>query len=134
MLLTLLMLSGVAHASPQSYDLNVELRVNGERVTSPVLRVREGELAEVGAGPGNFVEVLAGEGSAQGHHGIYMEFLVGTRTEGGRRVIVSRPRILVNENEPATITVGDGGVGTVALSVTARRRELFSRMFTRSSR
>ena len=121
-MLVVISLGQIAAAQPSpSYDLNVRLTRDGKSLVTVPLTVRAGERRDLDAGPNDFVEVRVTEGSAPERRGIYMEFRVGRKSRDGRRLTWSRPRIRAVENEPATITVGDGGRSTLSLSAIARR-------------
>jgi hypothetical protein len=120
-LMILSLVAAPAWATPVSYDLSVKLVRDGRSSNAPHLTVAEGESRDLSTVPGEFIEVRVTEGAAPEHRGIYLEFVVGTKSVDGRRLVMSRPRLRAVENEPTTITVGDGGRSTLFLSTVARR-------------
>ena len=104
----------------------MDLLVNGKRVSSPRVYVKEGEITRVDeASPRSksFIEVVASEGEIQNRKGILMNFTVGYFDKVGNRKIVSQPKILAKENEIASIEVNNlNGKEKLKLSVLAQRK------------
>lgn len=97
------------YASDKAYDLQLEVLRAGQKIYAPRLTVREGEQGRVeeatDAGK-TFIEVVATE-TTRPHKGVMMNFVVGYISADGTRTVMSRPRILVHENEPARVTLTD---------------------------
>lgn len=128
MLIAMSLLIGSSAFASNGYDLKMELSMNGKKVSSPRIIVREGETGSITQETSNektFIEVVAKEGEIQNHKGIMMNFVVGYIGQDGKRTIVSKTQILTKENETAQITVGnDDGKETMSLSVVAQRKSL----------
>ena len=128
MLIALSFFVGLSAFASNGYDLKMELSKNGKKVSSPRIRVLEGEAGsitqETSTGK-TFIEVVAKEGEIQNRKGILMIFTVGYIGKDGKRTIVYRPQILTEENKNAQITLGEeGGKETMSLSVVAQRKSL----------
>lgn len=128
MLIVLSLLIGPSAFAANGYDLKMELLMNGKKVSSSRIIVREGEIGSITQETSTektFIEVVAKEGEVQNHKGIMMNFVVGYIDQDGKRTIVSRPQILTKENETAQITMGEeNGKDTISLSVVAQRKSL----------
>lgn len=125
--LVLAFLCSPAFASTVSYDLKMELSINGKPVSSPRLIVKSGEMGSISQTADteeSFIEVIATEGQVQGHKGIMMNFTIGYIGKNSDRTIVSKPQILAKENEPALITVGEKDGTELSVSVVAKRKFL----------
>lgn len=111
-----------------SYDLQMELTMNGNIISTPQINTKVGETALITQKTNDeekFIEVTAIDGSILGNDGIMMTFVVGTIDKHGQRTILSRPQIFAEENKQAEITVEqDGGKETLSLSVLAKRKTL----------
>jgi ribosomal protein S4 len=122
----LLFFSSSVFAANKVYDLKMDLLVNGKRVSSPRVYVKEGEIARVDeASPRSksFIEVVASEGEIQNRKGILMNFTVGYFDKVGNKKIVSQPQVLAKENEIASIEVNNmNGKEKLKLSVLAQRK------------
>ena len=55
-----------------------------------------------------------------------MKFVVGTISNNGKRTVLSKPEILVDENKAAQITIGENEKAKpeIALTVIAQRKSL----------
>lgn len=113
-------------AASKVYDLKMDLQVNGKRISSPRVFVKEGEVARVDEASSHsksFIEVVASEGEVQNRKGILMNFTVGYIGKDGKRKIVSQPQVLAKENEIASIDVNNmNGKEKLKLSVLAQRK------------
>lgn len=127
-LVACLFMGSAVFASDSGYDLKVELSMNGKKPTQYQIIVKKGLKASIESqtpNDGNFIEVIANEGSIQNHKGILMDFLVGSIDQNGKRTVVSTLQVLANENEKAQITVGnENGKEGLTLSVIATRKNL----------
>lgn len=104
-------------AGVQKYDLNLSYAVNdGEAVNGKIL-VTEGKKV-VMEGKEYSLEILAEEGKIMNRTGILLSFNVLEVRKDGKRHVLTQPKLLVNENEEAEITIDD-----VALKVTASRKK-----------
>lgn len=125
LLVSLLVLAGsvsfAAIQAPKTYNLKMELAVNGKMVSAPIINVIEGEKAIITQDNGtqkNFIEVIAKrEMNPKGKAAIFMDFVVGHTLADGSRAITSKPKIYVAENNKAQITVAATDAGTLDLSV-----------------
>lgn len=129
LLIGIFLLNGsFALANTPSYDLSMNLSLNGKYASSPRLIVKEGEAGTIiqkTKTEHNFIEVVATEKIDQNHKGILMKFVVGTIDKNGQRKIIAKPQIVARENETAQITVStDNGPEELSLSVIAKRKEL----------
>jgi hypothetical protein len=118
-----------ALASTKGYDLNMDLVIDGKKISSPKAIVEAGKPATIiqkKDGVESFIEVIASEGELQGRKGILMDFEIGYIGKNGKREVVSKAKILAKEKEPATITIHDGKTHkeTLSLSVTATKTSL----------
>jgi hypothetical protein len=123
----LFLLSAPAVGATNGYELKMNLSFEGKLVSSPQMIVKAGEQATITQKSGaeeSFIEVIAKEGEIQGHKGILMNLVVGVIGQDGRRTIKAQPQILAKENEKAVVTVNQGQVGEVSLSVIATRKTL----------
>lgn len=115
-------------ASKNSFDLKMQLSINGKNVSSPRLQVMEGETASVFQKTDTqhfFMEVVTTESDAANKDLILMKFIVGEITADGRRNILSRPEILTRENSEASITqANNDGSRKIEIQVTPKRIEV----------
>lgn len=116
-------------ASQRAFDLQMDLSLEGQHVSSPRMIVKEGEkgtITQESNGQKTFIEVVAREDKTPtGKQAIHMTFVVGKISKDGTRTLVSRPRISVVPNEKAQITVGEEGKPEVlSLSVIATKTNL----------
>jgi hypothetical protein len=115
-----------AFASSNAYDLKMDLSLNGKHLSSPRVIVKEGEVATITQkteSEENFIEVTATENMVMHHRGIKMNFTVGTIAKDGKRIVASKPQVLVEENKPAQLMM-NGGSAQLSLSVVAQRKEM----------
>ncbi len=120
----LALIAGSAFAG-NSYDLKINLSLNGKHVASPRVIVKAGEKATITQrvdSQESFIEVVATESEAKNAPGIMMKFIVGYIQKNGDRTIISQPQILTNENFPSTMTVGKIGEEQLSLTVQAERK------------
>ena len=123
-LVALSLLIGSAAAAEKTYDIKIDLSLNKKKISTSRLIVKEGEGGSVTqdtAAGKSFVEVVAMEGVAENKKAVMMNFIVGMINENGVRTIVSRPQILVAENELAEVIVGDqNNKEVMSMAVVAR--------------
>jgi hypothetical protein len=125
-----LLISIVAIASPKitkaavnSYDLDIELSLNGKTVFTPHVIVKRGIKAPaVTFNNGqNFLEVVADESAGtkmkKVQDGISMKFTVGEIEKDGAHKILGEPRIITLENQRAEVTSWSDGRDTQSVSV-----------------
>lgn len=118
-----------AFASGESFEVKIDLLLNGKHISSPRVILKEGESATIiqkTKTVDNFIEVRAFKNEAPNQEGILMKLIVGEIGEGGKRTIVSQPQILTKENEPSQITVNakEKGSEKLSLSVVAKKKML----------
>lgn len=122
---TLALSAQASIAATRGYDLTIDYSLNGQRVTSPRVIVKEGETATIIRKVGDeetFIEVEATEGQMMDKSGIKMKLAVGTISKDGERRIISQPELLTTEKAPAELTIK--GEETISLSVHAKRKSL----------
>lgn len=115
-----LLLGSAAFAAP-SYDLKVDLSVDGKIVSSPHLVVREGETGSITQdtdGKKIYIDVVA---KAHKPKGIEMSFQYGEILANGEKQMISTPRIIALENEKASIQVAVKGEPVHEISVLAKK-------------
>ena len=108
--LLFLMVGSSALATLRTYDLKVNLTMNGKHVSSPQIIAKEGETASMTQelnGEKIFMDVIATENTAKDKNAIFMKFSVGTISAKGEKKIISTPQILALENQKAEIQVVD---------------------------
>lgn len=124
LVIAVLVLCSPVFAATKSYDVKVDLSVNGKRIAAPSVVVKDGETVTVfqkNELDETFIEVEAHEGMVQNRKGILMKFAVGTIDEFGERKIISRPQILAAENKLVEVTSGLTNNEKVSLSVVAKK-------------
>ena len=113
-------------AAMRSYDLKMDLSMDGKHVSSPRVITEEGSVASItqqADGKTYFIDVVASEEGAKG--AINMKFVVGTVSDSGERTVVAEPTISALEKEKAEISVRDEtSPARVSLSVVATRSRL----------
>lgn len=110
------------YAAPKTYNLKMDLVLDGKAVGSPRMIVTEGQLATVTQqkdGIQSFIDVIATDANEKDFKGIMMKFTVGYVDKDGKRTIVSKPQVLAKENSPAQIQVGTANKESVSLTVVA---------------
>ena len=122
--LTFLLACSSAFASTTSYDLQMDLSLNGKHVSSPRVIAKEGEIATIVQKTDDketFIEVITTKADMK--NAVMMKFTVGTIGKNGERTILARPQVIARENETAKISQGEtGGQELLSLSVTAKRQ------------
>lgn len=107
-----------------SYDLKMELSLNGKHISSPRVIAREGETATIiqkSDDMETFIDVVTTTYDAK--NTVMMKFTVGTIGKNGERIILSSPKIISKENEVAKISQGETGKPEqISLSVIAKRQ------------
>lgn len=107
-----------------SYDLKMELSLNGKHISSPRVIAREGETATIiqkSDDMETFIDVVTTTYDAK--NTVMMKFTVGTIGKNGERIILSSPKIISKENEVAKIFQGETGKPEqISLSVIAKRQ------------
>jgi type II secretory pathway component GspD/PulD (secretin) len=119
--LVLLLFSAPAFAAGTQYNISMKLKSNGKEISSPSVVVKEGETAKITQRDNDgttFWEVVANEK----REGILLNFTVGKIDKDGHQSVLSKPKILALENEPAEMTVGQSGNQILTLSVVAKRK------------
>ncbi len=116
----ILITSSAFAAARKSYDLKLNVAQNGQKFASPQIVVKEGEtttVIEKIGGEERFIQVEAADESIDG---LKMKFAIGKIDDLGERVIIARPEVIVDENTPATLTIGEEGhPEKISLSVLA---------------
>jgi hypothetical protein len=113
-------------AAIKSFDLSMELSLDGQPITSSGILVNEGKKAlltqEVNKEK-TFVEVVAQEHVVKnGQNLIKMSFIVGKMGKDGSRKIIGKPQVITAENERVRISVSsEAGQEQMDLTVTAKR-------------
>lgn len=107
----------ISFAAVQKYDLNLSYAVKEEVAVKGTLSLLEGQKV-VMKGKEYSLEVVAEEGKMMNRTGILLSFNVLEMREDGKRSVLTQPKLLVNENEEAQMTIDD-----VALTVTAKRKK-----------
>lgn len=121
-----LLVSSLALAQKKSFDLKMELVLNGQATSRPRMIVNEGEKAmitEESNGQKNFIEVVATEvGSSDPQSAILMKFVVGKIAADGSRIVISTPVISALPNEKGQISiVNENEEVDLSLSVVAKK-------------
>lgn len=115
-------------AAKKGYDLNMELSVNGKKLSSPRFIFEEGKTGLITQKLGSekiFLEVVATESEVKENKGILMKFKVGYLKNDGTRTMVSKPTILSKAGQQTSFTVGnDSGKDIINLNVVANRKTL----------
>ncbi len=123
-ILFLILISSYSFASTQTYDLKIDLSINGKHIASPRMIVKDGvtsSMTQDSDGKRTFIDVIATEQKSA----ILMKFVVGTISKIGEKQILSTPQILTVANEKAEVTVGNQKESSeMNLSVIARKKEL----------
>jgi hypothetical protein len=127
-IISVLLISISVLASKKSYDLKMELSIDGKQVSIPSVVVEEGvhgTITKELVTQNSYVEVIATEENIQGNKGILMKFEVGHFKKDGSRVIISNPIVLANEGEEASISIEEeDGIDKFSLKVIAKRNIL----------
>lgn len=110
-------------AAKKSYDLKIDLLVGNKKSFSPRMIVNEGESAAVTTQNGTeklFMKVVATESLTGTRKGVLMKFIVGYNDEKSGMKVLSRPSIVVLENEPVKLEIKNNpGENDISLSVLA---------------
>lgn len=118
-----ILLTTPSFAAVTNYDLKMDLSINGKKVASPRMIVKEGEKGSVsskGDSEENFIDVIATKGKGKS---IMMDFKIGYVNKDGQRKIISEPKIIALQGEPAQIEISQGAdkAHNLSLSVTANK-------------
>ena len=111
-------------AASKTYNLKMDLSMEGKHVSSPQINVKEGEPAlltqEANGEKISMEVVVTGQEKA-----VVMNFVISTLTAKGEKKILAKPKITALENEKAEISVGtEKSKDLLSLSVTAKRTTL----------
>lgn len=124
LLIGLVLVSGSVMAA-KSYDLKLDYMVNGKRVSSPQIVVKEGVTSTVfndSADGKSFIEVTPTKDATDNK--LKMKFAVGTIDEMGERTILARPEMMIEENRMGKITTGENeGTEDMTLSAFAKEKK-----------
>lgn len=123
LLVALILVSGSAFAA-KSYDLKLDYMVNGKRVASPAMVVKEGVtstvFSETATGK-SFIEVTPTKDMEDNK--LKMKFIVGTIDEMGERTVLARPEMMIEENRMGKISTGENeGTEDMTLSAFAKEK------------
>jgi hypothetical protein len=115
---------GRAATSVRGYDLDIKLKVNGAEVSAPRLLVRSGETARVTQSDGSESTAWEVRAVDEDNQKIRIRFSISRTDESGHRSVISKPQMVVLENEEAELTVSGPDRKKLTLSVMARRKSL----------
>lgn len=122
------LLSAKTFATPNNYDLKMELFRNGKKVSSPRIIVKEGEKGSITSRnetEKSFIDVVATRAK---DNSIMMKFKVGYMGKNGERKILGEPIIIAREGEPSKIEISQNqnSPAELALTVTAKKASKMS--------
>jgi hypothetical protein len=126
--MALLMTFGTAFASANSYDLKMDLSINGKHISSPKIIVEEGKVATVTQKNDNgeelFVVVIATKKELKNNkEAVAIKFTSGMLDKNGKRSIQYETKIIALENQMAKINQGSvNGKDELALSIVATKK------------
>lgn len=128
-LLGLFFISGEILAGTNGYELKINLSLNGKFISSPVILVKEGELATVDqkdSKDSSYIEVKATESIVSDKKRIKMHFTVGIIDNSGQKIVTSKNNIIVRENETTKITLNENEDNSkhLAMSIIAKRKKI----------
>ncbi len=107
-LISLILFSLSAPAAKKSYLLQMQVSINDKVVSAPQLAVQEGvkgSITQASESGENMIEVIATESMQDDTKGILLEAIVSAKDGQGKRVVLSKPKILTIENEQAEVTI-----------------------------
>lgn len=119
----LLLLATTAFAATTSYDLKMQISLDGKLISTPEIITHTGVATTFSSGTGTddiSIEVLATETSVNDKKGILLNFVFKTTVKGGQKTSTTsrKAEVLVTEGKPTTFTVGDAKSGKEELSLT----------------
>ena len=123
-----LMNLGSAFASANTYDLQLDLSINGKNKFSPKLIAEEGKLVTITHKNNNedviFVDVITTNKELKNtKEGVEMKFTAGTIDKNGERHNLFKTRVIAIENQLAKINQGSElGHDELSLSVIAKKQ------------
>lgn len=111
----MLMATTLCFASDRTYDLSLDLSVDGKHIASPRIVVAEGVKSSIQI-DGKFIDVVA---RGTGRDQIDMSFWIG-EVNGGLRTVAATPAVVAHEGQPAELrmSVQDPGVAMKELTLT----------------
>lgn len=117
-----LITSAFAVSSQNTYQLNLEVKMNGELVNFPNKTIQEGKkttLVHNHKGKTVFIDILAKESEIleDERASVQMNFTLSEIKPGGKKTVLSNPQIITIENERASIAQSNEQ-GQEVLSVT----------------
>ena len=123
-----MMVGAVAFAAPQNYKIDMEVFVDGKRVSKPSVTLQDGTDAQFTSkspnGEETFLEVTAKEGTITGVDGILMEMQVGFKDRFGNKRVAAKPRLLSKDGGTAQVIINDkeSGKDVIIKAVATRVR------------
>lgn len=129
LVLGLLLISSQAFATTNGYDLKMDLSLNGKKISSPRLYVKEGEVASIeqkNNTDSSYIEVKATESIVDKKKRIKMNFTVGIVDKFGQKVITSKSNVIAKENETVKVVLSENEDNSkhLSLSIVAKRKSL----------
>ena len=111
------------------YEINLDIEMKGKSALALSAFAREGRISTVQFGQGDEqkrVEVTANRATRDGHACVVLDFNLFNVDAAGARTKISSPRVLVRENQKATVSQRqtDSIVEDFSLSVVATRTRL----------
>jgi hypothetical protein len=126
--MVLFMAFGTAFASTNSYDVKMDLSINGKEHFSPKVIAEEGKVVTItqknDKGEETFVDVITTKKDLKNNKdAVAIKFTSGTIDNKGDRHIQFNTKIITLENQLAKITQGSvDGKDELSLSITATRQ------------
>lgn len=125
----LLMTFGTAFASTNSYEVKMDLSINGKQHFSPEIIADEGKVVTITQknndnGEETFVDVITTKKDLKNNKdAVSIKFTAGMIDKKGERHIQFNTKIIALENQQAKITQGSvDGKDELSLSITATRQ------------
>jgi len=116
--LGLFLLSLNALGAMKSYDVHMDINVNGKKIASPSVVVKDGETVTM-LQDNQTIEVSMKEASLDGRKGVKMDFRVISIDDNGDRSILSKQEMLLEDNKRGTLSVKDQS-NDMSISVLAK--------------
>ena len=106
----------------KKYDLKIDYSVDGKHIDSPTVILSEGDPTTVTkeTADGKFFLTIAtvAHKAEPNKKVIALEMIIGKFEKDGKETILSKPKIIANEGETATISIGDAKTKKERISLT----------------
>lgn len=119
-----LLLSPTAFAQLNTYELKIDVAIDGKKVATPKIILKEGEKGTINSKSESTETNIEVVTTKEKNNHLLMKFKVALVGENGQRKIIGEPVIITSEKEPANIEVSQSPNQTSKLSLTVTAQKI----------